>query len=72
MSWIINGVSPLITSTLMRTETAYQAWTDLEGKYKQENAHKTNDVKYYTLQQGTLSLLNTLINLKSYENNSLA
>lgn len=43
----------------MHTETAYQAWSDLEGRYKQKNASKTNQIKYQlsTLQQGSLSVI---------------
>lgn len=58
MSWIINGVSSQIASTLMRTEKTYQTWSDLEGRYKQQNAPKTNQLKYHisTLQQASLSM----------------
>lgn len=46
MAWIINSVAPHIASTLMRAQTAHQAWIDLEDRYKQENAPQTNEVKY--------------------------
>lgn len=40
----------------MHIETAYQAWADLEGRYKQKNVHKTNQAKNQirTLQQDNL------------------
>lgn len=34
LCWIVNVVSPQIQSTLMHTQTTYQAWIDLEGSYK--------------------------------------
>lgn len=38
MAWLINIVSPLIAATMMRAHTAHQAWTNLEVRFKQENA----------------------------------
>lgn len=40
LCWIVNAFSPQIQSTLMHSQTAHQAWMDLEGRYNQKNAPK--------------------------------
>lgn len=46
LSWIINGVSSQIASTLIHTETAYETWAKLQKMYKQKNAPKTSQLWY--------------------------
>lgn len=46
ISWIINGVSSQIAGSLMNTDTAYDVWTELEERYKQKNALKSNQIRY--------------------------
>lgn len=67
MAWLINALSPQIASTVIRAPTAHQVWLDLEGRYKQENAPKTSEVKYRmnTLKQGTLSVTQYFDEFKS-------
>lgn len=54
-SWILNVVSPQIASTIIHTDTLYEAWSNLEKRYRQKNAPKTYQIKYElnNLQQGT-------------------
>lgn len=58
MAWLINAVSSQIASTIIRLETAYQAWMDLEGRYNQLNAPRTSQVKFQlnNLRQGNLTV----------------
>lgn len=69
LSWIVKGASPQIASTLMHTQTTYQTWADIEGRYKLKNAPKTNQIKYQisTLHQGSLSYIDYFDQFKALQ-----